>query len=96
MTIELFPKRENRKWYLNKARNLARRAVKLGYLKKLPCEVCSSEESEAHHPNYIQPLCILWLCRVHHRKATHRHPPLDLLAKKFTKDKKFIDYIKKI
>jgi DNA-directed RNA polymerase subunit M/transcription elongation factor TFIIS len=33
-------------------------------LKKGPCEVCSAtEDIQAHHPDYTDPLNIVWLCK---------------------------------
>lgn len=42
-------------------------AIKTGKLKRQPCEICGSEISEAHHPDYTQKLLVQWLCDVHHR-----------------------------
>ena len=37
-----------------------------------PCVECGSTENvERHHPDYTQPLLVVWLCRPHHR-ALHR------------------------
>jgi len=49
-------------------RKIVYRAVKSGKLKKLPCEFgsCTQVNVEAHHPDYAQPLDVLWLCRPHH------------------------------
>lgn len=41
-------------------------AIKLGKLKRQPCEVCGAKKVEAHHPNYNEPLEIKWLCRKCH------------------------------
>lgn len=49
-----------------KARNAVSNAVRDGRLKRLPCEVCGNEKSEAHHTDYSKPLDVRWLCRVHH------------------------------
>ena len=49
-----------------KAHNAAR------VLEPLPCVECGSTENiERHHPDYGQPLLVVWLCRTHHR-ALHR------------------------
>lgn len=50
----------------HKVYNLVSRAIKAGTLVKLPCEVCSDENSEAHHDDYSKPLEVRWLCRFHH------------------------------
>ena len=46
--------------------NLTRYAIKIGLLKRLPCEKCGNERSQAHHDDYTKPLAIIWLCRPHH------------------------------
>lgn len=47
-------------------------AIKRGILERLPCAVCGSEETDAHHVGpYTEPLNVLFLCRLHH-KAEHR------------------------
>lgn len=46
---------------------LVTHALKTGALVKQPCEVCSSEKSEAHHEDYSEPFEVNWLCRKHHR-----------------------------
>lgn len=53
----------------DKARRLAKLAIKTGKLKRLPCEVCGAEKSEAHHPDYSKPLEVRFLCRFHHLVA---------------------------
>jgi hypothetical protein len=56
-------------------------AVRAGLVKRLPCEVCGSHKSEAHHPHYGAPLLVTWLCRPHHMQihkqaeATNAHLP---------------------
>lgn len=41
--------------------------------KIIPWPVCAmpdcNAKPEAHHPDYSQPLSVVWLCRTHHRKA---------------------------
>ena len=50
-------------------------ALQAGELTQLPCEVCDSSNSEAHHEDYSKPLEVSWLCREHHqdlhRSASH-------------------------
>jgi hypothetical protein len=46
-------------------------AVRRGKLMKQPCAICGSEKVEAHHPNYAEPLNVIWLCVPHH-KELHR------------------------
>lgn len=52
-----------------RAREYARRAIARGRLVRLPCEVCGHEVSEAHHPDYSQPLSVVWLCQPHHKEV---------------------------
>lgn len=47
---------------------LVAKAVKSGALTRQPCWVCG-EKAEAHHPDYSQPLDVVWLCVMHHRQA---------------------------
>jgi hypothetical protein len=40
-----------------------------GRLVPEPCEVCGTTENvEAHHPDYSKPLDVQWLCFTHHRE----------------------------
>lgn len=58
--------RENPKEY--KAQKLLRYAVKMRYIKKLPCAVCGRRYSVGgHHPDYDKPLEVIWLCALHHK-----------------------------
>jgi hypothetical protein len=41
-------------------------AIKSGRLIRQPCQVCGATKSEGHHPDYSDPLNVLWLCRAHH------------------------------
>ena len=43
-------------------------AIKRGELQRQPCWVCG-EKAQAHHPDYSQPLDVVWLCVLHHRQA---------------------------
>jgi hypothetical protein len=56
-----------------RARQLAQYAVKIGTIKKSPCEVGKEEKAQMHHPDYTKPLEIKWLCIKHHREL-HRKP----------------------
>jgi hypothetical protein len=46
--------------------------LKAGVLVAYKCQVCGSNESEAHHPDYEYPLAVIWLCRQHHAQE-HAH-----------------------
>lgn len=63
--------REYRK--ANPKRVIANRAISYavasGKMKQMPCEVCGSKKSVAHHPDYDYPLTVVWLCQIHHKEA---------------------------
>lgn len=53
--------------------------LKRGKLKKEPCHVCGSPDSQMHHTDYSLPLFIIWLCRpchLHHHKSYLDPSPL--------------------
>lgn len=50
----------------SKARYLLNQAVKRGELVRGVCEVCGSDKAEGHHEDYDRPLCVRWMCRLHH------------------------------
>lgn len=56
------------------ARRATHLAIKKGLITRKPCEVCGSEESDAHHTDYRRPIEVRWLCRLHHMQEHH---PLD-------------------
>ena len=63
-----------KKWRLKnpervKAQRLIFSALRNKTLKKLPCEKCGCEKSEAHHEDYSKPLEVNWLCKKHHGEA---------------------------
>ena|SRR3990167_10978789 len=50
-----------------RAWNAVAKAKLRGVLVPEPCECCGSVvEMHAHHPDYSEPLRIVWLCREHH------------------------------
>jgi hypothetical protein len=53
-----------------KVRKATLSAIKYGFLKRMPCEICGGK-SEAHHEDYDQPTKIRWLCNKHHNEI-HR------------------------
>lgn len=52
------------------AHNAIARALKKGTIVKMPCAMCGSIMSVAHHDDYTKPLDVMWLCTIHH-KARH-------------------------
>ena len=48
-----------------------RDAIKSGKIKRQPCEICGDKKSDGHHPDYKNPLEVIWLCRIHHAEL-HR------------------------
>jgi hypothetical protein len=48
-------------------------ALKAGRVQKTPCFICGAVESEAHHPDYDQPLSVIWLCKAHHKQLHTEH-----------------------
>ena len=55
---------------LNKQKYFARtkvsNSIRCGKLIKGPCVKCGSNNAQAHHPDYSQPLNVIWLCIKHH------------------------------
>lgn len=49
-----------------KAKRIFDSAVKVGKVKRKPCEECGNLKSEGHHEDYSKPLDVIWLCRLHH------------------------------
>jgi hypothetical protein len=54
------------------AHNKVSYAIRSGKLTKLPCKVCGSIKSHAHHDDYTKPLDVVWLCAIHHREEHER------------------------
>jgi hypothetical protein len=53
------------------ARRAVAHAIRSGALERRPCSVCGKSKAHAHHPNYAEPLVVIWLC-VRHHKEEHR------------------------
>lgn len=64
-------KRNAEKW---KARYATLNAIRDGKLKRLPCEVCGNEKTEAHHEDYSKPMDVKFLCFKHHRQVHGQMP----------------------
>ncbi len=57
--------------------------AKRGKIEKCDCYMCGATEAEKHHPDYSQPLMIVWLCRKCHLDAhTHEMPHDDSLVER--------------
>lgn len=52
------------------ARRAVEKAVREGVLIPQKC-FCGADNAHAHHEDYAQPLCVVWLCRFHHEER-HR------------------------
>lgn len=50
------------------AHYLLANAVRDGRIRRLACEVCGADKTEAHHPDYRMPLVVTWLCGKHHKQ----------------------------
>ncbi|MCA9324646.1 hypothetical protein KDA23_01075 [Candidatus Saccharibacteria bacterium] len=55
----------------NKARRAVAYALSVGKLVKQPC-YCGEDKVEAHHPDYNEPLTVVWLCNKHHKEIHGR------------------------
>lgn len=64
-----------------KAKEAVRQAIKTGRLFKLPCEHCGeTKKIQGHHPDYSQPLLVIWLCPPCHSKEHSRLKKLTTLV----------------
>lgn len=43
--------------------------LKVGNVKRKPCEVCGNLKVQGHHENYGRFLDIIWLCSMHHAEV---------------------------
>ena len=59
----------------NKASQVVGNAIRGGKITRQPCEVCGDEKSEAHHPDYLKPFDVMWLCRSHHIQWHYENGP---------------------
>jgi len=49
-----------------RARYFTKKAIASGELIPGICWKCGSPDVEPHHPNYDNPLMVVWTCRLHH------------------------------
>jgi hypothetical protein len=54
-----------------KAHYLVHNAIRDGRLKRMPCQICGSPKSHAHHEDYSKPFEVVWLCASHHQRYHH-------------------------
>lgn len=52
------------------ARSVVDNALRRGWIRRKPCEVCGGE-AEAHHEDYTYALELRWFCKDHHEVAHH-------------------------
>jgi hypothetical protein len=59
------------------AKNAVKYAVRVGNLKRRPCEICGARKVHAHHESYAwaDRLKVRWLCEEHHN-AIHNPPTM--------------------
>ena len=55
-----------------KARDAVKHEIRMGRMKRQPCEVCGNPKTDAHHDDYSKPLEVRWLCHKHHREVHGR------------------------
>lgn len=57
--------RRHREKYPEKhhARHVLNHAIAAGKVSPQPCAECGEHETEAHHPDYLKPLDVVWLCK---------------------------------
>lgn len=44
-------------------------ALRVGYVRFKPCQVCGEFKVYAHHTDYTDPFKVIWLCEKHHLKV---------------------------
>jgi len=55
--------------FINFEKTSAHNKVSYTKLKRQPCEVCGSLDTQAHHDDYSKPLEVRWLCQLHHSRV---------------------------
>lgn len=56
------------------ARSYVNTYIRRGKIKKGFCEICNSENVQAHHNDYSKPLEVRWLCNKHHIEHHKSNP----------------------
>lgn len=65
-----------------RAVNAVNNALRYGRLMRKVCMICSNEPAQGHHPDYLKPLDVLWLCASCHK--LHHMGKVELLKTKNT------------
>lgn len=50
-----------------KANYIIFKMIKEKKIKRLKCRDCERKDTYAHHPNYLYPQEVIWLCPIHHK-----------------------------
>jgi len=58
------------------AQGVLNHALAKGMIKRMPCEVCGTTKSQAHHYDYNKPLDVMWLCKKHHAEWHMNNEPI--------------------
>jgi hypothetical protein len=66
----------------HECREITRKAIRAGVIKRGCCELDDNSKAECHHDNYNNPLEVRWLCQKHH-KALHRMRRKGVTMKRF-------------
>jgi hypothetical protein len=54
------------------SRKITQLALKMGIMiRPDTCQSCGRKDVQVHHPDYMKPLDVQWLCRTCHEKADH-------------------------
>lgn len=60
---------EKRNWDKILVENKLNYYVRTGKIKREPCQKCGEEKTHGHHPDYSEPLKVVWLCPLCHKKV---------------------------
>lgn len=67
---------EERREKYNHASRRTSYAIKMGKIKRQPCENCGAEPAEAHHDDYNKPYEVRWLCKKCHVNWHKNNKPI--------------------
>jgi Homeodomain-like domain len=70
----LIPPQWNKRWREKnpekvRCHSAVQTALRNGTLQRQPCVSCGATNTHAHHEDYTEPLIVLWLCPLCHKKA---------------------------